>query len=66
MSLMNYFSIGYQIEKENNRSSSIKYFKSNMQSEGPIKNNISQSVVETLLKFGFKLFTCIFIPVRYL
>lgn len=53
---MNYFSIGYQIEKENNRSQySNKYFRGNMQSEVPIKNNLSQSVIETLIKFGFQL-----------
>lgn len=56
MSLMNYFSIGYQIEKENNKSNfSNKYFRGNLQSEGVPKNNLNQSVIETLIKFGFEL-----------
>jgi hypothetical protein len=56
MSLMNYFTIGYQIEKENSRISYLnKYQRGNLQSEGPIKNNLSQSIVENLIKFGFNL-----------
>lgn len=56
MSLINFFRIGYQIEKDNSRDIYNKYQIGNLNSEVSItKNNLSQSVIENLLKFGFNL-----------
>jgi hypothetical protein len=54
---MNYFSIGYQMEKENSSGNYLdKYQIGNLQSEVQVKKNyLSQSVIENLIMFGFNL-----------
>ena len=56
MSLINFFCIGYQIERDNSKSNIMeRYFRGNMHTDGPVKNNLCQKVIESLIKFGFNL-----------